>query len=191
MKRRMIIIIVLVVSLIMLSQTLFIVDMTQQAIILQLGEYKRTIEEPGLHAKLPFIQSVVHFEKRVLTSDTRPGEYLTMDKKRLKVDHVSRWRIVNPLEFYKSVRNEEGGLARIQPIVFSEMRNELAKHNFTDILVRRDMIMEAVADRAREKIRIFGIEVVDVRIKRADLPIEVQESLKKEGQVLFFAISVC
>lgn len=178
MKKTVIIIILVVVALIIIPQTIFTVDMTQQAIILQMGKYKRTIKEPGLHLKIPFIQSVVRFEKRVLTSDTAPGEYLTLDKKRLKVDHVSRWHITEPLQFYKSVRNVEGGLARFQPIVFSEMRDELAKHNFVDIIsIKREEIMEVVAIRAREKVLEFGIELIDVRIKRADLPTEVQQSV--------------
>ena len=178
MKKTVIIIILVVVALIIIPQAIFTVDMTQQAIILQMGKYKRTIKEPGLHCKIPFIQSVVRFEKRVLTSDTTPGEYLTLDKKRLKVDHVSRWHITDPLQFYKSVRNVEGGLARFEPIVFSEMRDELAKHNFVDIIsVKREEIMEVVAIRAREKVLEFGIELIDVRIKRADLPKEVQQSV--------------
>jgi len=173
-----IVIILVVVALIVIPQAIYTVDVTQQAVLVQMGKYKRTIKEPGLRWKIPFIQSVVRFDKRVLTSDTAPGDYITMDKKRLHVDHVSRWRIVDPLQFYKSVRNEEGGLARLQPIVFSEMRDELASHNFSDIIsLRREEIMEVVATRAREKLQAFGIELVDVRIKRADLPAEVQQSV--------------
>ena len=178
MKRAVTITILVLVALIVIPQSLYIVDMTEQAIIVQMGKYKRTIKEPGLCSKIPFIQSVVRFEKRVLTSDTAPGEYLTLDKKRLKVDHVSRWRIVDPLQFYKSVHNEEGGLARLQPIVFSEMRDELARHDFSDVIfVKREEIMEAVATSARERVKELGIELIDVRIKRADLPSEVQESV--------------
>ncbi len=178
MRKAALIIILVIIALIVIPQAIYTVDMTQQAIILQMGEYKKTVKEPGLHVKIPFIQSVVRFEKRVLTSDTAPAEYLTLDKKRLKVDHVSRWRVADPLLFYKSVRNEEGGLARLQPIVFSEMRDELARHNLSDIIsVKREEIMRAVTARAREKIKEFGIELIDVRIKRADLPTEVQESV--------------
>ena len=172
------IVILAILALIVIPQSIYTVDVTQQAILLQMGAYRGTITKPGLYAKIPFVQSVIHFDKRVLTSDTSPGEYLTMDKKRLNVDHVSRWRIVSPLQFYKSVRNVEGGLARLQPIVFSEMRDELASHNFSDIiLVMREVIMETVATKARERVRDLGIELIDVRIKRADLPTEVQQSV--------------
>jgi len=172
------IVILVILALIVIPQSIYTVDVTQQAILLQMGAYKKTITKPGLYAKIPFVQSVVHFDKRVLTSDTSPGEYLTLDKKRLKVDHVSRWRIVSPLQFYKSVRNVEGGLARLQPIVFSEMRDELASHNFSDIIsLTREVIMDTVAVKARERVRDLGIELIDVRIKRADLPAEVQQSV--------------
>lgn len=178
MKKTVLIGILVIVALIVIPQAIFTVDMTKQAIILQMGQYKRTITAPGLNFKIPFIQSVILIENRVLTSDTAPGEYLTLDKKRLVVDHVSRWRIVDPLKFYKAVRNEAGGLARIQPIVFSEMRDELAKYNFEDIIfTEREAIMDAVAVRAREKMTDYGVDIIDVRIKRADLPEEVQVSV--------------
>jgi membrane protease subunit HflC len=178
MKKSVLIGILVIVALIVIPQAIFTVDMTKQAIILQMGEYKRTITAPGLNFKIPFIQSVILIENRVLTSDTAPGAYLTLDKKRLVVDHVSRWHIVDPLKFYKAVRNEAGGLARIQPIVFSEMRDELAKYNFEDIIsTEREAIMDAVAVRAREKMTDYGVDIIDVRIKRADLPEEVQVSV--------------
>lgn len=114
----------------------------------------------------------------MLTTDVLPGEYLTLDKKRLVTDPVSRWRIEDPLQFFKTVTNEAGALARLQPIVLSELRDELAKHNFADIIsAQREPIMEAVSGRVREKATEFGIEVVDVTIKRADLPSEVQTSV--------------
>lgn len=169
---------IVAVALILITQTAFTVDMKEQAIILQFGRYVRTIREPGLHFKVPFIQSVTRLEKRVLVSDAAPDEYLTLDKKRLVVDHVTRWKITDPLTFYKTVRDEYGALARLQPIVFSEMRDELTSYNFADIIsVQREAIMEAAGARAREKMHEFGIEVIDVRIKRADLPTEVQASV--------------
>jgi len=179
MKKTVIItILIALAAIIVIPQSIFTVDVTQQAILLRFGEYQRTISEPGLYYKIPFIQSVSHLDKRILTSDTSPGEYITLDKKRLVVDHVSRWRIVDPLEFYKSVRSIEGGLARLQPIVFSEMRDELASHNFSDIIsVTREEIMDVVANKASLRLEELGIELLDVRIKRADLPREVQQSV--------------
>ncbi len=170
--------VVVIVALITLNQTVFTVDVTKQVIITQFGEYMRTIEEPGLNFKIPFIQEVHLFEKRVLVSDAPPAEYLTLDKKRLVIDSYTRWRIINPLQFYKTVRNEPGALARLDGIVFSELRTELAAHKFRDIIgAQREPIMETVAQRAGKIVGEFGIELIDVRIKRADLPQEVQASV--------------
>src|SRR3990172_4376105 len=116
----------IIVALILLLQSVFAVDMTQQALVLQFGRHVRTVNEPGLHFKVPFYHQVTRYEKRVLTSDVKPGEYLTLDKKRLVADPVSRWRIKDPLQFFKSVTNEVGALARLEPIILSELRDELA-----------------------------------------------------------------
>jgi membrane protease subunit HflC len=178
MKKAAIIIVAVIVALILISQSLYTVDMTKQVVILQLGRYIKTVDEPGLHIKTPFIQSVTSYEKRILVSDAAPGEYLDFDKKRLEVDHITRWRINDPIQFYKTVRNEPGALARLQPIVFSELRDELALHKIAEIIsVEREQIMDTVAGRVRGKVAGFGIDIVDVRIKRADLPGEVRDSV--------------
>jgi membrane protease subunit HflC len=168
----------LVIAAVVASQILFLVDETNQAIILQFGEPIATIQEPGLATKLPFVQNVIYFEKRILSSDTPSQEYLTIDKKRLAVDHVTRWRITDPLRFFKAVRTEVGARARLDDIVSSELRRELATVNFNDVIsAQRENIMERVARSSAEKSSEFGIEVVDVRIKRADLPEEVEQSV--------------
>ncbi len=173
-----VIIVVLLAVLIVLPGTLFTVDQTKQAIVLEFGRPISTLTTPGLKVKIPFVQSVTLFEKRILTSDPPAGEYLSSDKKRLMVDHVSRWRISDPLRFFRAVRNEAGGLGRLQPIVFSEMRAELALHPIVDIISgKREQIMDTVAARVRPKAADFGIEIVDVRIRRADLPAEVLSSV--------------
>jgi membrane protease subunit HflC len=173
-----IIIILLIIGAIIASQSLFIVDETNQAIILQLGEPINTVQAPGLNTKLPFVQNVILFEKRVLSSDAPPQEYLTPDKKRLVVDHVTRWQITDPLLFFKSVRTEAGARARLDDIVFSELRQELATVGFGDVIAQeRENIEERVAESAAEKASEFGIKVVDVRTKRADLPEEVEQSV--------------
>jgi len=160
------------------SQTLFTVNETEQVIITQMGKYVRTITEPGLHFKLPLIQTVHRFEKRILVSDAPPAEYLTLDKKRLVVDSYTRWRIADPLQFYKTVRNEPGALARLDGLVFSELRKELASHTLREVIgPQREPIMESVAKRSDEIVREFGIEIVDVRVKRVDLPEEVEASV--------------
>ncbi|PIQ85086.1 MAG: HflC protein [Candidatus Omnitrophica bacterium CG11_big_fil_rev_8_21_14_0_20_45_26] len=168
----------LVVVILALPQALYIVDETNQAVITRLGKYKRTIKEPGLHLKWPVVEQAVRFDKRILFSDADPGEYLTLDKKRLVADHVTRWRINDPLKFYKTVRSLAGAKARLDDIVFSEMRQQIAGHNFSNIISEeRENIMDTVAKSAHEKSKEFGIDVTDVRIKRADLPKEVQASV--------------
>src|SRR3990172_1702511 len=177
MTKAVIVAILVIVALVVLRQSVFSVDMTQQALVLQFGRHVRTVTEPGVHFKVPFYQQATRYEKRVLTSDIKPGEYLTLDKKRVVTDPVSRWRIEDPLQFFKTVANEAGALARLEPIVLSELRDELAKYNFADIIAaQRGLIMDNVSERVRAKATDFGIEVVDVRIKRADLPSEVQAS---------------
>ena len=162
----------------LLGQALFIVNETDQVVITRLGEYIRTVKEPGLHARLPVLERPIHFEKRILAEDAEPGEYLTLDKKRLVVDHVTRWRIADPLLFYKTVRDEAGARARLDDIAFSEMRREIATREFSDIISeRRESVMEAIARNTAGQTAQFGIEVLDVRIKRADLPREVQASV--------------
>lgn len=159
-------------------QTLFIMDEKEQAIITQFGEYKRTIQEPGLYWKVPFIQALQRFDRRILVSDTTPAEYLTGDKKRVVVDHIVRWRIEDPLRFFKSVHNETAARARLDDIVFSELRKGFALHEFSDVVSKqRDLITSTVTQGAAVQAKEFGIEVRDVRLKRVDLPREVQASV--------------
>lgn len=159
--------------------TAFVVDETDQVIITQFGQYKRTINEPGLYFKLPLAQTIVRMERRIMSSDARSDKYLTLDKKWLVADPITRWKIVDPLKFYMTVHDEVGARQRLDDIVLSEMRREIASHNFGDIVGNaREPLMVAVAQRASSKVNAeFGIEVIDVRIKRADLPTEVQESV--------------
>lgn len=172
------IVLILILAVFLLLQSVFIVDETQQAIILQFGEPVAIIQQPGLAFKRPFVQNVITFDKRVLSSDAPPQEYLTADKKRLVVDHVTRWRISEPLAFFKAVRTEAGARARLDDIVFSELRRELASVPFVDVISsQREAIEERVAQSTAEKAVEFGISVLDVRTKRADLPKEVEQSV--------------
>ena len=172
------VLVLLILAAVVALQSLFIVDETNQAIILEFGDPVATIQEPGLATKVPFIQNVIYFEKRILSSDAPPQEYLTSDKKRLVVDHVTRWRITDPLRFFKAVKTEAGARARLDDIVFSELRRELATVLFVDVISQeRENIMERVALSTAEKAGEFGIDVVDVRVKRADLPEEVEQSV--------------
>ena len=157
---------------------IYTVDEREQAIITQVGEFKRAVTKPGLHFKKPFIEKVTRFEKRILSTDAAPGQYLTLDKKRLVVDFLARWKIEDPLIFFKSVRNLFSANTRIEDIVYSELREELATHNINEVIAEnRELIMDAVKEGSREKLKEYGIELIDVRIKRADLPSEVQQSV--------------
>ncbi len=170
--------VVILTVIFLFPSTVFIVNETNQVIITRLGEYKRTLQRPGLKIKIPLFEQAHFFEKRILTSGALPAEYLTLDKKRLVADHVTRWKIVDPLLFYKTVRDLAGAKARLDDIVFSEMRRELASHDFSKIIAsERENIMDTIAGNARKQATKFGIDLVDVRIKRADLPQEVQESV--------------
>lgn len=158
--------------------SLVFLDEREMAIITQFGEYKRDLTRPGVHFKLPFVQEVYRMESRVLASDAAAAEYLTLDKKRLVADPITRWRVKDPLRFYTTVHDESGARARLDDIVNSELRRELASHDFGDIIGNaREPLMQRVADNVSRAAKEFGIEVVDVRIKRADLPTEVQESV--------------
>lgn len=160
------------------SQSLFIVQEWEQGLILEFGKPVRIIQEPGLYAKYPFIQELLVFEKRILAAEARPAEYITLDKKRLTVDTVSRWLITDPLAFYQTVRNYSGAIARLNDIIFARVRQEIANHNFKDFIrEERERIMAQVTTGTEEQAKRFGIKVIDVRIRRVDLPEEVQNSV--------------
>lgn len=177
-KKAIIGVILVILVLIGMRTVLFTVDETEQAIIVQLGRYIRTVQEPGLHFKIPLVQNVLHFEKRILEYDAAAAKVITADKKHLVVDNYARWKITDPLKFYETVRNEFGAQARLDDIVFSEIREELARHTLTEIIsLNREAIMDTVGHRCDEKAREYGIQVIDVKIKRADLPEEVTHSV--------------
>jgi membrane protease subunit HflC len=156
----------------------YVVPEWQQAIVTQFGQPIRTVREPGLYWKLPLVHTVTLFDRRVLATDTGGAEYLTLDKKRLLIDHISRWEIVDPLEFYRTVRDERGAMARLDDIITARLRQEVAKETFKEIIrEKRETIMETVTVEARTLAAPFGVHVLDVRVKRADLPPEVQASV--------------
>jgi membrane protease subunit HflC len=149
----------------------YTVPQWQQAVVVQLGEPVRTVQEPGLYFKLPVIQNVLYFEKRLLAYDAAPREVLTKDKQQLVVDNFSRWRIRDPLQFYRTVRNEAGGQSRLDDVIYSIVRENLGRHTLRDIVSeRRSEVMAEVTKESDARARAYGIEVADVRIKRADLP---------------------
>jgi modulator of FtsH protease HflC len=171
-------VVLVLLALATLWSSVVVIDERQIAIVTQFGAYKRALSRPGLYFKTPFVQDVSRMESRILGNDATPAEYLTLDKKRLVADPMTRWRVVDPLKFYTTVHDESGAGARLQDIVNSELRSELANRQFDAIIgSERDTMMQQVAANARTKAKDFGIHVVDVRIKRADLPNEVEESV--------------
>jgi membrane protease subunit HflC len=165
--------------LLILSGATYVVSEWQQAIVTRFGQPIRTVREPGLYWKLPIIHTVTYFDRRVLATEPgTAGEYLTLDKKRLAIDHISRWEIVDPLQFFRTVRDERGAMARLNDIITARLRQEVGKVDFKAIIrEKRDEIMGTVTGATRELAAPFGIRVVDVRVKRADLPPEVQASV--------------
>ena len=173
-----IIIAIIVIASAGLAASLFTIDETEQAIVTQLGKFVKEVKEPGLHFKIPLIQAVHRFEARVLQYDAAAAKIITDDKKHLVIDNYSCWKIIDPLKFYKTVQTEFGAQSRLDDIVFSEMREELARHSLTEIVsVNRSQIMDKVAEQCNQKAGDYGIQVIDVRIKRADLPEEVTHSV--------------
>jgi membrane protease subunit HflC len=168
----------LVLVLILLAASIFTIDETEQAIVLRLGKYVRTVKDPGLKFKWPFIQSVQKFEARVLEYDAAAAKIITSDKKHLLLDNYARWKIVDPLKFRQSVHSEAAAQQRLDDIVFSEIREELARHTLTQVVsVERAGIMDRVQQQCDAKAREYGIQVLDVKIKRADLPDDVRHSV--------------
>ncbi len=158
--------------------TLFTVHQTQQALVLQFGEWKRSIQEPGVHWKLPFIQSVVYYERRVLDLDPPKAQVQLTDKKRINVDAYVRYRIVDPRTFYESVLTEAAFRDRFGRIIAAGLRAEVAKVSLSQLLSEKRIdIMHAVRTEVDEKAKDFGIKLVDVRIGRTDLPDETSQAV--------------
>ena len=160
------------------SQSIFIVNQTEKALVIQLGDPVDKVFGPGLHFKIPLIQTVVRFDARVLDYEARAAEALTSDKKAIVLDNYARWRIIDPLQFYRSVRTIPGAQARLDDVVYSQLRAQVGRHSLTEVVSsKRSGIMADVTRRASDIMKEYGIEVVDVRIKRTDLPAENQRAI--------------
>ena len=159
--------------------TIIMVDETEQIVILQFGKPIRTIKEPGLNWKFPApFQTSNSFEKRLLEYDVPPEEILSKDKKSLIIDNYVRWRIIDPLLFLQTVRAVPTAKTRLDDIVYSELRQELGTHDMVEIITEtRGLIMENVTKASNEETSKYGIEVIDVRIRRVDLPRENEASI--------------
>ena len=161
-----------------LFSSLFTVSEIQQAVITQLGKPVRVVQSPGLHFKLPFFQQAIFFDNRLLDYDSAPTEVITEDKKALVVDNYSRWRIKDPLLMLQTVQNENGAQARLDDIIYSELRVQLGLHTLIEIVAsKRKEIFSKVTASSNEKAKEYGIEIIDVRVKRADLPPENEKAV--------------
>lgn len=173
-------VIVLVTLGLLASAALFTVDQRQFAIIFQLGEVKEVISEPGIKIKLPLIQNVRYFDRRILTIDTpEPERFITAEKQNVLVDHFVKWRIIDPRLYYESVAGDEvRARTRLLQTVNSGLREEFGRRTVQDVVSgERDLIMENMRVRADTDARQIGVQILDVRLKRVDLPTEVSESV--------------
>ena len=166
-------VVVLIAAGILIDSSCYIVDEREQVVVTEFGQPVDQVTSPGLNFKIPFIQQLHIFDDRLIFSDADPRQIYTQDKKNLIVDNFARWRIVEPLKFLVSVQNEAYAQSRLDDIIFSAVREELGQRTLIEIVAeRREEIMKSVTERSRESALALGIEIVDVRIKRADLPRE-------------------
>ena len=173
----------IVVLAVVAYQSVFIVQEINQAIVLQFGDPKRIITKPGLNFKIPFIQNVAYLDRRVLNLDTPPEEVIAADQKRLIVDAFARFKIVDPLKFYISVGNERVARSRLATIINSRIRSVLGTQQLATLLsTDRAVHMASIQNDVNTEAQNFGITIVDVRIKRADLPQANSEAIFKRMQ---------
>ncbi len=171
------------VAAIVMSMALFTVEQREQALILQFGEFKRQVSEPGLYAKIPFLQNVLRFDRRLLDFDAPAEEVIASDQKRLVVDAYARYRIVEPLRYYQTVGDERLLRPRLAAIINSNIRRVLGQVPLqAAISDERAALMRQITDSTRVESAAFGIEVKDVRIKRADLPTANSEAVFRRMQ---------
>jgi membrane protease subunit HflC len=167
-----------------LVSCIYTVAQTQQVLLIQFGAPVGIVNEPGLHAKLPW-QSAYFFDRRLLNIDAPSEEVIALDKKRILVDAFARWRILDPLLFYQTQDNLDQAMERLRPILSSNIRRVLGSQNFAEMLSgRRAELMHQIRDNMNRDVKGFGIEILDVRIRRADLPPEnsqaIYQRMKKE-----------
>ena len=171
------------IIMILVFSSAFSINQSEQALVLQLGEPKRAITEPGLHWRIPFIQNVVYTDKRVLDLEAPAEEVIAADQKRLVVDTFARYKIVDQLRFYQSVGSIEAVSSRLASIVNSSLRRVLGGQKFQVMLTgERQQMMKKIRDLSDAEAKTFGVEVIDVRIKRADLPAANSQAIYRRMQ---------
>jgi len=160
------------------SSALFTVSQTEQAMVMQFGNPKNVIREPGLNVKVPFIQNVVYYDNRVLDLDPPAGQVILSDQKRINVDAFARYRITDPLRFFQALRTEAAFRDQVGRILNSSVRNSMARNSLSELLSdKRDDIMQEIQTRLATETKDYGIEIVDVRIGRTDLPPEISQNV--------------
>jgi len=175
--------ILMLAGVVLAYSTFFTVRMTEQALVLQFGDPRVAITEPGLNWKIPFIQNVIYFDKRILNLDSPAEEIIAGDQKRLVVDAFARYRIVDPLKFYQAVRDIRQAETRLRPVFVSALRNVLGEESL-ETLVRDDRsgLMIRIKDDFNTATANLGVEIVDVRIRRADLPPQNSQAVFRRMQ---------
>lgn len=171
---------VVATALVVLAMSMFTVDQRQYAVVFQLGEVKRAIAEPGLYFKVPMVQNVRYFEKRIITLDNaEPERFITSEKKNVLVDSYIKWRIVDPKLYYISVGGDESrAKTRLNQTVNAGLREEFGKRTVHDVVSgERDKIMDQMREKADSDARKIGVQIVDVRLKRVELPTEVSDAV--------------
>ena len=168
------------VALGLISSSAYIVYQPEQAIVLQFGEPVRWVKEPGLKFKVPLIQNVVFYDTRLLNLDPPAQEVVLNDKKRLDVDSFTRYQIVDPLKFYQTVKTETQARSKLEEIVNSSLRKVLGRVTLTELLSQqRTQIMADISKTVKKDAEAIGVSVADVRIRRADLPMEVMQAINE------------
>ena len=179
-------VVLIIIALIVVPQFLFTVDETDQALVLRFGEFNRQLVEPGLKTKVPFIETVTKFDKRLLRFDAPPETLITLDKKNLIIDAYARYKITDPRKFFETVLDVPGADARLRDIISGELKKEIASYDQSDIILNQrrtgtidgvPTIVQTVTDVSRVSARDIGVQIIDVRIKRADFTETINQSI--------------
>ncbi|MFN4190781.1 MAG: protease modulator HflC [Pseudothermotoga sp.] len=180
------VIVIIAIVAVFVGLSFFVVDQTQYAVVVRFGEIRKVISEPGLYLRTPFVDNVVRISKRFYIYDIPVEKIITLDKKTMLVDSYAVWRISDPKRFIESVRTVSLALSRIDDVVYSGLRNTLAKLDFDDIVTGERQYLADITEFSKKNLLDFGIEIRDVRIKHTDLPSENQqavfERMKSERQ---------
>ncbi|ADD67972.1 HflC protein [Denitrovibrio acetiphilus DSM 12809] len=170
--------VILIALFVVYKMATFTVQVDQTAVLTRLGKPVAEYKTPGIRFKIPFVHQVVYFSKKLIEYDASPSEIITNDKKNLVIDNFCRWKISDPLKFYLTVKSYGEAFNRLDDIIYSEMRNELGKHTLLETVSHnRQKIMDNVTALTKLKAKEYGIEIYDVRIKRADLPVQNEKAV--------------